>query len=45
MRLDLSPSTLKFKSNNIAKLFDQESRWNSWLEVEAAMAKLNLNLA
>jgi 3-carboxy-cis,cis-muconate cycloisomerase len=38
MRLDLSPSTLKFKSNNIAKLFDQESRWNSWLEVEAAMA-------
>ena len=38
MRLDLSPSSLKFKNSNISKYFNQESRWSSWLAVEAAMA-------
>ena len=44
MRLDLSPSSLKFKNNNISKYFNQEARWSSWLDVEAAMAITNLNL-
>tara|TARA_B100001093_G_C26851733_1_gene1025465 strand:+ start:1825 stop:3192 length:1368 start_codon:yes stop_codon:yes gene_type:complete len=38
MRLDISPSSLKFKSKNISKILDTESRWNSWLKVEAEMA-------
>ena len=38
MRLDLSPSSLKFKTSNISRYFEQESRWGSWLDVEAAMA-------
>ena len=38
MRLDLSPSSLKFKTSNISRYFEQESRWSSWLDVEAAMA-------
>ena len=38
MRLDISPSSLKFKTKNISKILDTESRWNSWLKVEAEMA-------
>ena len=39
MRPDTSPSGLKFKSNNIENLLSVESRWQSWLDVEASMAR------
>ena len=39
MRPDASPSGLKFKSNNIENLLSVESRWQSWLDVEASMAR------
>ena len=39
MRPDISPSGLKFKSNNIENLLSVESRWQSWLDVEASMAR------
>ena len=38
MNLDLSPSKLKIKSNNYDTIFDTKNRWQSWLDVEAALA-------
>ena len=39
MNLDLSPSKLKIKSYNYDSIFDTKNRWQSWLDVEAALAK------
>ena len=38
MNLDSSPSKLKINSINYDKIFDTKNRWQSWLDVEAALA-------
>ena len=39
MKLDLSPSILKINSINYEEIFDTKNRWQSWLDVEAALAE------
>ena len=38
MKLDLSPSILKINSINYEEIFETKNRWQSWLDVEAALA-------
>ena len=38
MNLDLSPSKLKIHSVNYDTIFNTRNRWQSWLDVEAALA-------
>ena len=42
--MTLRPSASRFEDPGIAPLFEQDSRWQSWLDVEAALAQAQAEL-
>ena len=42
--MSLQPSSMRFVDPGIRRLFDEASRWQSWLDVEAALAKAQAEL-
>ncbi len=42
--MSLEPSSTRFKDPGLRPLFDEATRWQSWLDVEAALAKAQAEL-
>ena len=38
--MSLQPSATRFKDPGLRPLFEEAARWQSWLDVEAALAQL-----
>ncbi|HUS96210.1 MAG TPA: hypothetical protein VMX97_05685, partial [Hyphomicrobiaceae bacterium] len=42
--MSLQPSSLRFTDPGIRQLFTEHARWQSWLDVEAALARAQAQL-